>query len=841
MGKNGKSGKKKKAKAVSTPSLYAQQPSLYDREGKNGKSGKKKKAKAVSTPSLYAQQPSLYDRNNPQYPPAFPQSKKLPLPPNQSFVQNNGNYQKAYAKSLETSYEGFVYDGPDAKTVDGRTLFVHSKIRNALQTMEKATLFRTDVTQPFGLGTKCAKTYVTRCLLGERGTTYKYLGLRMFSHPWNASGADVSDKSLRDALRTIGELNDTLTDRTATHLSALDSKRKERGVPHPTIKGRTKFDIALINRMVTSEDLKAEPMTNKGRCTVSWHADSCLEHYSTIGVYHTLFKDSADDSSGDKKELEPDGSGWSVALRVAHNSEGPVASSRGEIDVVAETPVISASLPSGAAYYMLDDFNHHHQHAVLAPDSPTGGVRFSSTHRLLRLGHNVNFVIERCRTTCAAFHKKGPKVWRSEQLLLTDTESEWIRQFYIQGAGHKANLWTYWREPMCTLLKYWSQLETRTKQVVDLLRLAAEERCGVGSASSNLAAPSRAERKVREKRKKAATAITDIMDRNDDSSQNACNALYEEMANLLEERAKMRSLWAERAKDKVFKRMDFEYRPLPAPFVFEASAGSNEEDVGQSPLVGSPEGLQQLAENLRQWGKAYLSNNASDLPNIDESKQSGERKSEGDNANHSKSMAWEGWGSSEKKFGLEMQDPWARALLSGEKKIEIRAYDLPPALVGEQLLILESKPGKAGVSSLGNVISSEDGIENYVRVLGHAVFNKVIEYKDRDSFEKDEKLHLVTRDSGYGWKEGKTKVIYGWVCSSMQLYPAPEVEAANVVALVRRMRSLYQVQPKRDELPHRKKTKKKKKKRKTADDIGSSNQGTQKGSGAGQKKKKRRF
>ena len=148
------------------------------------------------------------------------------------------------------------------------------------------------------------------------------------------------------------------------------------------------------------------------------------------------------------------------------------------------------------------------------------------------------------------------------------------------------------------------------------------------------------------------------MDRNDDSYQNACDALYEEMANLLEERAKMRSLWAERAKDKVFKRMDFEYRPLPAPFVFEASAGSNEEDVGQSPLVGSPEGLQQLAENLRQWGKAYLSNNASDLPNIDESKQSGERKSEGDNANHSKSMTWEGWGSSEKQFGLEMQDPW---------------------------------------------------------------------------------------------------------------------------------------------------------------------------------------
>ena len=833
MGKNSKSGRKKKARAASSTADSAS--SLTDHGGSS---------------ALYAQQPSLYDRSNPQYPPPFPHSKKLSLPPNQSFVQNNGNYQKAYAKALETSYEGFVYDGPESRSDDGSsTIFAHEKIRAALQTMEKANIFRTDVTQPFGLGTKCAKTYVTRCLLGERGTTYKYLGLRMFSHPWDASDADLSDKSLLDALRTFAQLNNTLTDRTETHLSALDDKRRSRGVPQPTIKGRAKFDISLINRMVTSEDLKPEPMTSKGRCTVSWHADSCLEHYSTIGVYHTLFEDSAD-SDDHKRKAEPDGSGWSVALRVAHDSEGPAAGSRGaDIDVVAETPVISTSLPSGAAYYMLDDFNHHHQHAVLAPESPTGGVRFSSTHRLLRLGHNVIFVIERCRTTCAGFHKRGPKVWRSEQLLLTDTESEWIRQFYIQGSGHKANLWTYWKEPICALLKYWSLLETRTKQIVDLLRLAAEERCGVGASDGNSGTPSRADRKLREKRKKAGAAISDIMGRSD-SSQDACDALYEAMAELLEERAKMRSLWAERAKDKVFKRMDLEYKPLPAPFVFEASdeGKTNEDEVGRSPLVGTPEGLIDLAANLRLWGKAYRSKSAADLPKIDESKQSSSQNGQGGNDNHSKNLTWEGWGLRDKKFGLEMQDPWARALLSGEKKIETRAYDLPPALIGKQILILESKSGKAGVSSLGNVISAEDGIEKYVRVLGYAVFDKVIEYKDRDSFEKDEKLHLVTRDSGYGWKVGKTKSIYGWVCSSMKLYSAPEDEAAEVGALVRRMRSLYQIQPKRIEpandasSPNRKKSKKRKKKRNKAEGASNSiQQGTQKGCAGGQKKKKRRY
>jgi len=46
-----------------------------------------------------------------------------------------------------------------------------------------------DVTQPLGLGTKLAPTFVRRTLVGENGITYKYLGLRMFSHPWQPGAA----------------------------------------------------------------------------------------------------------------------------------------------------------------------------------------------------------------------------------------------------------------------------------------------------------------------------------------------------------------------------------------------------------------------------------------------------------------------------------------------------------------------------------------------------------------------------------------------------------------------------------------------------------------------------
>ena len=55
---------------------------------------------------------------------------------------------------------------------------VHNEAREAFDGLENGGIFRADVTQPFGLGTKCAVTYVTRTLAGEPGTTYKYLGLR---------------------------------------------------------------------------------------------------------------------------------------------------------------------------------------------------------------------------------------------------------------------------------------------------------------------------------------------------------------------------------------------------------------------------------------------------------------------------------------------------------------------------------------------------------------------------------------------------------------------------------------------------------------------------------------
>jgi alpha-ketoglutarate-dependent dioxygenase FTO len=372
----------------------------------------------------------------------------LPLPfpsslsfPSDDFLRNEEPYKKSFQAAHTTAYEGFVVD----ETVDDE-----AAVQNALQDLLSKQYFRTDVTQPFGLGTKCAKTYVTRCLLGEPGTTYKYLGLRMFAHPWETT--------------KIHSLAQTLSGRTRCHLKELDDIRRERKAP-PT-RGRSDFDICLINRMEASEELKPEPTmgnhNNAHKTTVSWHADSSLEHFSTIAVYQTIVSSSSSSSENPKKKAKQtqnnnnkktksdNNNQWFVALRVAHNSEGPNASRRGtgiDSSIIKETPPIAANMPSGSAYYLLDDFNHHHQHTVLTnakqqDDFDSAGVRFSCTYRLLRDSHSVSHILSRGKTVCSNFHKKGSKVWRSEQLLLTEMESEWIRQFYIQGLQHYELLWS---------------------------------------------------------------------------------------------------------------------------------------------------------------------------------------------------------------------------------------------------------------------------------------------------------------------------------------------------------------------------------------------------------------
>jgi hypothetical protein len=79
---------------------------------------------------------------------------------------------------------------------------------------------------------------------------------------------------------------------------------------------------------------------------------------------------------------------WRVALRVVHDVEGPTMratltaggegrreESKRDDDV---TPAVLIPMNDGDCYHMVDDFNHHHQHAVIQPE-PTAATDTSAT------------------------------------------------------------------------------------------------------------------------------------------------------------------------------------------------------------------------------------------------------------------------------------------------------------------------------------------------------------------------------------------------------------------------------------------------------------------------------
>ncbi len=254
----------------------------------------KKKGRTETSPSVSSSASTSHYHTNPianisnkadvPLPLPFPHAKDLPIP-EKDFLRNVEPYKRTFRTAIETSYEGFTVDTPSRveKGMNQDCLFDHENIEQALLTMDRRGLFRTDVTQPFGLGTKCAKTYVTRCLLGEEGTTYKYLGLRMFAHPWDTmskSSDDDDTVQLNESLNIISKLNKDLTERTKSHLTELEQTRSKRSFPaslssQACVKGRAKYDVTLINRMTDAPDLKKEPTLGQGKCSVSWHAGKC--------------------------------------------------------------------------------------------------------------------------------------------------------------------------------------------------------------------------------------------------------------------------------------------------------------------------------------------------------------------------------------------------------------------------------------------------------------------------------------------------------------------------------------------------------------------------------------
>jgi mRNA N6-methyladenine demethylase len=415
--------------------------------------------------------------------------------------------KKCYGKCVVDTQEKF----PDT---------FHNSFMTALDNLEKEGAYQFDLTQPAGLGTKVAKTFVTRCLVGEAGTTYKYLGLRMFSIPWNAGETGASESAV-----TISRLNQRLIEKTHAHLKTLGKPPSEVGSCEYNLTLINKYDLIAYNCVcgatvsylfdvlcrcfpVAESTLKVDPSFGKDKVTVSWHADSTLDHFSTIAVYHCTKPSAAIDAdAGDNSSRNPafQDESWRVAMRVWLDAEGPnqgkPSSRTEEMRDKYVAPAVAVALPKKAAYYLLDDFNHHHQHAVLAGTTH----RYASTHRVCRTdGHTFQSIKSRCVSALQGTEAQyGVTKLRAEQLTMTEVEFEWIRQFYVQGQKHH-DFHAWWRTAIAVLLDYYTQLQLRTLKALETLYDAA---MGVKEDSHN-ADMSNRDRKVLAKRSKAILSVT---------------------------------------------------------------------------------------------------------------------------------------------------------------------------------------------------------------------------------------------------------------------------------------------------------------------------------------------
>ena len=487
-----------------------------------------------------------------------------------------------FDKLLATSYTGFVLE-PRARLP---TTF-HSAFERAFAQLDDEGFFLYDIVAPGGFS---ASTYVRRTLVGDPGITYKYLGLRLFAHPWSDGDGGVGDGDadigvkgsagaesgqtvgVRPVFREVGRLNKELQRRT----EGMVQRQVVNRLPNGEQPGSCAYNLTLINRMDPRHmkpDLKPEPLFGMGKCSVSWHCDSGLENFSSIAVYQTMLPSQDAHSKGE----------WGIALRVGS------AAHRDDV-----TPAINVPMASGDTYYMLDDFNHHHQHAVIAGDS----LRYSSTHRVSRFddaaaneSNTLGGIIRRCNTVRARAgadrllkleqgsvktktqgsgqsHEQtvlciNSKQVRAEQNLLSELEFEWVRQFWVQGQHH-ADKHAWWLRPIARLTAEWRSLEQRTLATIRTLKHAASDpalatECGVSAKA------------------------------------------FDTMMQALADREQKRTAWKKRVAQKAYRKLPKEQQPVEPPNLMDST-----------PLSGP---LNDLVKSLAQWRAAFVQQRVSSSNN----------------------------------------------------------------------------------------------------------------------------------------------------------------------------------------------------------------------------------
>jgi hypothetical protein len=108
--------------------------------------------------------------------------------------------------------------------------------------------------------------------------------------------------------------------------------------------------------------------------------------------------------------------------------------------------------------------------------------------------------------------------------------------------------------------------------------------------------------------------------------------------------------------------------------------------------------------------------------------------------------------------GMNIQAPWAEAIVSGRKVIETRVYPMPRRWIGQSLAIIET-PGKARHFKR--------------RIAGVVIFEPSWCYPDQAAFARDRAKHLVDpHDQRFGWR-GDDRPKWAWAVRWVEAYQQP--------------------------------------------------------------------
>jgi alpha-ketoglutarate-dependent dioxygenase FTO len=371
--------------------------------------------------------------------------------------------------------------------------------------------------------------------------------------------------------------------------------------------GASDFNLTLVNRMEpNATGRKNETEYGMGKVSVGWHRDSGLKDYSSIAVYQSLSSSSGTTTT--KTIVNDDG--WGVALRAMDGGAG------GPLSTI---PPLLVPLPSGSIYYMLDDFNHNHEHAVISPSTTkkmentttaaatTTTIRYSSTHRVAREGRGTwQYIRDKARgivsiegdstssrllllskydNTILLPSKKEKDAFvshiRAQQNIMTEIEFEWLRQWFVQGKKH-ASLHPYWHKPILELCTTYCKLERMTCEILHLLNNFHNDKNNAsGQSSSSLS---------------RGSIVTED--------------LFDVLIESFTERSALRATWRERYSDPIYTDIPEDERPFSCECLDRMMDKVDDNDVRSD--MEKKEGrlsedLDMLISKLRRLRLAFVS------------------------------------------------------------------------------------------------------------------------------------------------------------------------------------------------------------------------------------------